>query len=337
MCALNTELVELKCHSFLSVYVKSVTYGRNSTKGKELCDGDKPKDSKAPAMSCYDEEFNLNLLLELDSLCLGNFNCSYTIPTVPLDPVCNGISREARIEYLCGKPVSNSRLIKDIFSPSVECFPWHSYVGGADCIRKSLINNKWLTVEQLSAMEEADIKNFLIKKLNFYYDSEVHSIVDLSMREITGDKGSLCGMASLYQAARQTILTVSQIKQMSFNDVKIQMGLEMLYDKTTSIKMRDEEFVKLFFDCKNRTINNQPVKSSFALQGFVFNTMAITMIIMTTVRLQQPIPLVGEEDLWRGLEAVLWLNTRPSLCWAGGGGPRRRRRPSWPCGRTAQC
>ena len=100
-------------------------------------------------------------------------------------------------------------------------------------------------------MEEADIKNLLIKKLNFYYDGEIHSIVDLSMREESGDKGSLCGMAAIYQAARQTLLTVSQIKQMSFKDVKVMMGEEMLYDKTTSVKLKDAEFLTEFHECKS--------------------------------------------------------------------------------------
>ena len=71
MCALNSEEIELKCHTFLSVYIKSVTYGRNSTLGKELCDGEKPRDKKAPALSCYDENFNLNLLSDLDNVCLA--------------------------------------------------------------------------------------------------------------------------------------------------------------------------------------------------------------------------------------------------------------------------
>ena len=108
MCALNSEEIELRCHTFLSIYIKSVTYGRNSTLGKELCDGEKPKDSKAPALSCYDEDFNWSLLSDLDTLCLGHFNCSYLIPTVPLDPVCDGISRELRVEYLCGELYSVS-------------------------------------------------------------------------------------------------------------------------------------------------------------------------------------------------------------------------------------
>ena len=100
-------------------------------------------------------------------------------------------------------------------------------------------------------MSETDIKNLLLEKLKFYYDGFIHSIVDLSMREVTGDKGSLCGMSSLYQAARQTILTVSQIQQMSFTAVKVLMGEEMFYDKTTTIKLSDYELTSFYYDCQS--------------------------------------------------------------------------------------
>ena len=99
-------------------------------------------------------------------------------------------------------------------------------------------------------MEEADINNMLVQKLNYYYDSQVHSIVDLSMREVTGDKGSLCGMAALYQAARQTILTISQLKQMSFLDVKAQVGERLGYDLAGAKKQKDVNIINEFHSCK---------------------------------------------------------------------------------------
>ena len=133
---------------------------------------------------------------------------------------------------------------------SVECFQWDSYIEATDCIEQSLVNNFWASQEELLAMEEADISNLLIQKLNYYYDKEIHSIVDLSMREVTGDKGSLCGMAAMYQAARQTILTISQIKQMSFDDVKAQVGEALGYDKTNSKKQKDVELIHEFHNCE---------------------------------------------------------------------------------------
>ena len=118
-------------------------------------------------------------------------------------------------------------------------------------------------------MEAADLKNLLIRKLNFYYSGDVHSVVDLSMREVTGDKGSLCGMSALYQAARQTILTVSQIKQMSFNDVKVLLGGEMFYDKTTAIKLSDYELISLYYDCQSR-LPSIMLRMIFCIAGFCY-------------------------------------------------------------------
>ena len=69
----------------------------------------------------------------------------------------------------------------------MECFQWDSYIGDSDCLKKSLTNNLWATDDELSSKNEAEVKNLLIEKLNFYWDGEIHSIVDLSMREISGD------------------------------------------------------------------------------------------------------------------------------------------------------
>ena len=103
MCAINSEDVEIKCHSFLSVFIEGFSYGRNATKGKELCDGEKKRDSKAPAMNCFNETFEMEVVVELENICHGEYQCTYNIPTVPLDPICDGMKREARVEFSCGK------------------------------------------------------------------------------------------------------------------------------------------------------------------------------------------------------------------------------------------
>ena len=86
--------------------------------------------------------------------------------------------------------------------------------------------------------------------MKFYFDGEIHSIVDLSMRDVTGDKGSLCGMASLYQAAQQTILTLSQIKQMSYDDVKAKLGETLGLNSVNTKKENDVDLIKNFHDRK---------------------------------------------------------------------------------------
>ena len=54
-------------------------------------------------MNCFNETFEMEVITELEDLCHGEFQCTYTIPTVPLDPICDGMKREARIEFSCGK------------------------------------------------------------------------------------------------------------------------------------------------------------------------------------------------------------------------------------------
>ena len=102
-CGLDSEELPLKCHSFLSIYIYNVTYGRGP--GKELCDGDKPQDSFKPTgdKSCYDEAKDTEVSIELKSECHGQFECTYTIPTLILDSACEGMRRELRLEYICGK------------------------------------------------------------------------------------------------------------------------------------------------------------------------------------------------------------------------------------------
>ena len=54
-------------------------------------------------MNCYNETFEMEVVGDLMSLCHGEFSCTYNILTVPLDPICDGLKREARIEFSCGK------------------------------------------------------------------------------------------------------------------------------------------------------------------------------------------------------------------------------------------
>ena len=143
-------------------------------------------------------------------------------------------------------------LTKKTLFVSVECFEWQSYIAEPDCIELSLINNKWSTQAELAEMSETDIKNLLLDRLKFYYDGFIHSIVDLSMREVTGDKGSLCGMAALYQAAQQTVLTVSQIQQMSYDDVKARIGQTLGLDSVNVKKENDVDLIENFYTCKSQ-------------------------------------------------------------------------------------
>ena len=102
-CAVNADTLELSCPTFLSVFPLSLTYGRNVSLQKTLCDGEHADDDKAPFKSCYDEDVNRERLASLRAVCAGQSSCSQEVPTVLLDPSCDGLRREMRLEYTCGQ------------------------------------------------------------------------------------------------------------------------------------------------------------------------------------------------------------------------------------------
>ena len=87
----------------------------------------------------------------------------------------------------------------------------------------------------------------LIKKLTFYLSSEFHTVVDLSMRDLTGDKGSLCGLAALYRAGLDTLLTVSHLKHLSYDNIRTVLAAEMNTPGTAA--MTDLDFLLEFNKC----------------------------------------------------------------------------------------
>ena len=102
-CAVNADLLTVSCPTFLSVYPLSLSYGRNASLAKTLCDGEHADDDKAPFKSCYDEEVNREMLASLRSACTGQSHCSQEVPTVVLHPTCDGLRREMRLEIICGE------------------------------------------------------------------------------------------------------------------------------------------------------------------------------------------------------------------------------------------
>ena len=92
----------VSCDSFLNIYPTRVSYGRSAESKREVCGGARPDDSRAPAVDCYDETINLQLLNSSRDICRGEFNCSLQVPTLILSPACDGMKREYKIEYICG-------------------------------------------------------------------------------------------------------------------------------------------------------------------------------------------------------------------------------------------
>ena len=62
--------------------------------------------------------------------------------------------------------------------------------------------------------------------------------------------GGLCGMAAMFKAATDTVLTRFQVAQMSFDEVKDYMAKELDIESVDAKKMVDFEFLGLYYDCK---------------------------------------------------------------------------------------
>ena len=72
-------------------------------------------------MNCFNETFESEVVVELENLCHGDYQCTYNIPTVPLDPICDGLKREARIEFSCGESAMLRTEIMMLLTATLVC------------------------------------------------------------------------------------------------------------------------------------------------------------------------------------------------------------------------
>ena len=108
VCNIEGETMELKCHSFLSIYARKSMYGRNYTNEKKLCDGEKPDDSKG-----VDDEGDFCLRKHtwpVRKNCHGESFCIVPVTgdmdkdwTDKFDSQCAPLKKELRVDYICGR------------------------------------------------------------------------------------------------------------------------------------------------------------------------------------------------------------------------------------------
>ena len=102
-CALVGESVELKCHTFLSVYVQTATFGRETAKKKKLCDGQKENDRGFPSTDCLETAETLKLVRRA---CQGKSECTVRADYLMADftdCMSDSLLRELRTNHICGK------------------------------------------------------------------------------------------------------------------------------------------------------------------------------------------------------------------------------------------
>ena len=62
--------------------------------------------------------------------------------------------------------------------------------------------------------------------------------------------GGLCGMAAMFKAATDTVLTKFQVVQMSFDQVKEYLAGELDIEPLDAKKLKDLEFLEQYHECK---------------------------------------------------------------------------------------
>ena len=99
----------------------------------------------------------------------------------------------------------------------------------------------------MASLADGKIKDLLVKNLSWFYNGNIHTSIDLARREPTGDKGSLCGMAAVYKAALQTILSEFQLKLMTYDEVKVEIGKYIDMSPSLARKQVDFDFLTDFY------------------------------------------------------------------------------------------
>ena len=98
--------------------------------------------------------------------------------------------------------------------------------------------------------DEDKKKAKLTERLNMKLNDTVHTVVDLGLRQISAEQGGLCGLAAIYQALDSTILTKSQLRSMSYEELVEVMADEMGIPINDARKKSDAEMLLHLHDCE---------------------------------------------------------------------------------------
>ena len=111
-------------------------------------------------------------------------------------------------------------------------------------------------------MGETDLKAALIENLNKHLDDEIHSVPELSYRfllpvsifiillisrKVSDNKGGLCGIAAMYQALENTIVTTSALEKLTYDTMKEIVGDELGLENSKPEK--DFDILKQYYKC----------------------------------------------------------------------------------------
>lgn len=87
--------------------------------------------------------------------------------------------------------------------------------------------NEWFTADFTEPLDPSDAKTELIGQLYKVLNKTSHSLPDLSLRKAQSPNNGLCGLAALYKALYDTILTKAALKQMGYIDMRTKISEEI--------------------------------------------------------------------------------------------------------------
>ena len=102
VCSVHGEVVDLKCHTFLSIYIQNATFGRKFSNLKEMCKGNMEPDTKGPDSDCIEHEV---VTEKTRAACHGKSSCAVSVEPnmTQLGSACDGLKREYNLNYTCGR------------------------------------------------------------------------------------------------------------------------------------------------------------------------------------------------------------------------------------------
>ena len=114
-----------------------------------------------------------------------------------------------------------------------------------NCLALALVMNEWATADDLKGLLKPDLRALLSLELSKKLE---HSLPDLAVRNSSAPRGGLCGIAFLYKALHNTVLTESQLLNHSYSSMKNAIVREMNMSEITAQSEDDFYILGLYHD-----------------------------------------------------------------------------------------
>jgi hypothetical protein len=112
------------------------------------------------------------------------------------------------------------------------------------------MQNRWVTAAILTTMDADGKKGKVVEMLGLQLSTKKHTIMDLSGRAVALPQGGLCGLAALYQAMIDTVMTKSQLREAGYDDIREKITKEMLMSRSATKSWSDADLLMHYHDCK---------------------------------------------------------------------------------------